>query len=1319
MRNTNYTQALTSVRKISARATFTDKLMRFAVLQASESITIASTDSDLYGSDLLRVAVEATTGKIHFAQHSQNDANFAATLWTDTGRVCRAGSGIGLHGARLFYQAVDGTIYFSDKGATTFGADTSTSINYAQPVSIAPVSSTEFYVVTLDGDGVNDYMMRRVFYHSTAGASAEYHGRLYGDNSVLNIVDAVRFGGMDYIYFLDNSEKRTVYIKKSGDWWSEVQQVVPMDVVDDMTSFVMSSATVINEIVLVTGVLRRTYGDPLHVYSVGPEEFTAGKELVIRPEDTDKVGGKLHLFDGKTWYVGAGFRFYAEQTAYLGVDNPALKTAKTDVLGFSLTCAQNSAYSLNLDMFHDFTHTALRPGSQVKLEVTVNDEYSDLGTFNLDGFSRPIEGSGASLGINLRSDGYKRLSQWVSDTSYDYWSQTKLDTDPSELSEVIRVNGDWNAGEEGFYLDDFNTACYLYVTSKACRNGIMRGKFIKHSGDFGIRFGVGLNYYLESKYDASVRLGVEMDEVAEEQYGRNGIFAIYGDYEHEGGEGIGLYLLENSVLEQITSASYAVTEDASHWLMIRFNEGKIDIEARAETSTTWTPVISIVFSSYETMPWKVDDMGRGAILCENVTPHSPSYAFRSDDNYIPVMANTGFPASGSVIVDSERMSYTGKSNTGYGLLGPFNFAYGYDWHKNTSVGAIVRAFGRYKTANRYVQTIEPAPSQYLNAISLWVAKAGNPKEGLKVSVYKSPRGTGTVFGTLVAESTIPADEIAGNGDTMVWVTAKFHGEVLWSTSTYYIVLERDDISTVLGDTLDQNYEYRNYYGVQIAGDNTYPYDSEMFDETTQNFVGTGAITYKTVGFKLWGNIRPYNDGNVVHCAIGSLLPNKADTEIYSDLNDMALVVTDGTGAGNTYKIVGYSEYNNVAAILLDRNAQDTLDETSVFYIAPTLTGATRGTNDTSAVAHSAGACHIYRDRPFCSLQRVQYYSSERDNSLEDMVRAITRKAGVLELSGVNLFPGQIIPSTNNLVLAQKNFRIEFDFSSPFTSGTIVISGRRETSGGDGANLQVSETSLSYYSGPTLNEVFALDQPLAGKVMVTYYENHLSVWCSGRHVYTFTMKEGEVDGSYFTVTGSHASPVNIYVPEASIRIDNYILDAGQNGESLVSGVIGEKRFYLADDIDGGMKLFRARATVNSNAVPYQLTISGGEVQSDTSLATRMRLEGSDICEKYDAEMMVEYGNLFYMANMREINSPADAEWFAAVLLDDIGSRVISKAYYGAADPRVEPNDLIWVETKDGRDRIIVDYASFVYATGANSLAFDMSINGRIAREDLLS
>ncbi len=1507
MRETNFTQALTSSREISARATITDILMRFYVVQASESITIASTDSELVGANLLRIAIQATTNQLFYAYHTSSASGFASTTWIDTTRTAYAGSRAGLYGSRLFYQAASGTIYYTDY-SSGWSADVSTGITNSAPVSIAPVSATEFYVVQLDTDGVHDYQMRRIFYHTTAGTTSEYFGRLYGDQSTKNIVDSVRLNGIDYIYLLDNTDKRTVYIKRHGALWSEVKQVVPMDIVDDITSFIMSSATVINNIVVVTGVLSRSYGSPMHVYMVGPEEFTVGKEMFIRPELTSNEGGKLHLFDGKTWYVGSGIRFQAEQTAYLGVSNPNLNVQKTDIHDFQLQGNQSSGYTGGLHLFHDFEHTAMKAGSTVKLEACVNGEYSALGLFNIDGYSRPLEEPGATLELAFRSDSFKRLSRWTSDTPYDYWSQTKLKTNPKDYTDVVRVKGNFQNSGEYLYLDDFNTDGFMYVTSRASTNGTMRARFQRrltpkyfgtnngfqlgnfdqwtqeqdngffaignNSGDYyatfvaedylgstaalvsnamtvvgsqeyqfsffanfivneittpgatvrwynssnvliseqsifpfapiganvieftryattlyspptatscrvaasctngynlegrpyrlqvddfamtelppegveQVRFGVGINYYLESKYDASVRLGIDQGDVKDEQCGGNGIFAIYESNEAE--EGIGLYYLENNVWsDRLAYYPVAIDREVNYWLQIGFTDGRINVHYRRETDPQWTLALSQVFSSYTSLPWKNSDRGRGAIYTRNVTPYSRSFSFSSTSRRVPVEDASTFNEKDIVIIDSEIMLFNNRKQITAipdlqwmpgKLLTSYSPNASIDYARYSPMGV-----NSYQSAISQTLSLDAA-KHYLTAIDVRLAKCVNDElcsaGGLSCGIYQgTTEYVGTQVGNLatVLSANIPyVDDVSETSEGMdieagLYIFPPLQDKVRFKFDKAIGVLNGYKFVISPEPNIYKDYAYNpavdGYLEDQIwvhaknrtsAAPNNivngYAGRTRWYDWTNRVWDATAVWPNAQWAWGLEFDVyeSAYKSSNaVIHVAHSDALSHTAG--FYKNYN---IAVTSGLGEGQAFKIIGYKHSTAGCAFLVDQDP--VLDKTSVLSIVPALLKTVRGLNGTAIVAHGGSYCHSYRNLPFLKFDQVHFFSSEQDLSLEDMVRTIARKAGVMTVIGQSEYPATINPTGSNAVLDKKNFVIKMTL--PALSGTVKVSGRRVNPSGVGIDTVFSSTAVAYYYGETLRETFPLETPLIGEVTVSYWDNFISTWCEGRFIHAFVITDDDyaAGGNYLALTGTHNGNIAVHIPQASIRIDNFILDEGKKGDSLIADVIGEKRFLLQDGINGELKIFRDRTTINTAETPYVLSISGDHVISDASIVTRMRLEGSDVKEKIDTDMMVEYGNVYYLANMNEINSPADADFFTDVLLQEVGSRVISKAYIGAADPRVEPDDIIYLQTAAGTNRIVVATIGLTYTASKEGVGFDMTLTGYLPRADVL-
>ena len=170
------------------------------------------------------------------------------------------------------------------------------------------------------------------------------------------------------------------------------------------------------------------------------------------------------------------------------------------------------------------------PGAIATLYATFNDVEYKVGTFDIDGVIEPNEGSSRPTQIVGRSLSMKRLSRWESDASYDYWSQTKLATNPKNLADVIQVTGSYEEDTlyDGLKSKDLNVDGVMYANAKSGRGGQIAAKFIHHNSLVKIRNGVALNYYRETKGQAADRLGIDYDDVTEDDYGHSGIFTVSG-----------------------------------------------------------------------------------------------------------------------------------------------------------------------------------------------------------------------------------------------------------------------------------------------------------------------------------------------------------------------------------------------------------------------------------------------------------------------------------------------------------------------------------------------------------------------------------------------------------------------------------------------------------------------------------------------------------------------------------------------------------------------------------------------------------------------
>lgn len=211
---------------------------------------------------------------------------------------------------------------------------------------------------------------------------------------------------------------------------------------------------------------------------------------------------------------------------------------------------------------------------------------------------------------------------WQSDAPYDYWSQTKLKTAPANMEDVIRITGKWKEDETSgdLYLEDIAEDGFLYLTPKETRNGLIKAKFKQVNADAPIKFGVGLNYFVESKADAAARLGIDTYEVKDNMLQNNGIFAIYGVHDIGGTDtlGIGVYQVDGTGFHLLSDAGSTPLFSAVdfgldyYWLQMRFEEGRIKVWYRADTATSWTLAVDDVPVYHaDNFPWTYDELGRG------------------------------------------------------------------------------------------------------------------------------------------------------------------------------------------------------------------------------------------------------------------------------------------------------------------------------------------------------------------------------------------------------------------------------------------------------------------------------------------------------------------------------------------------------------------------------------------------------------------------------------------------------------------------------------------------------------------------------------
>jgi len=1284
MRNVTFTPS--SSRSVSGRVIFRDVRLRFSRSVVTENIvTPYSYDSDISDGVIHRVAT--VNNRVYY--DGLLFSNPGNGVWTNTGIDVYPLSRPGIFANRMFYQDTDGSYKYRDYD-NGFGAATQFNAGSANIAVFAPVSATSVYALTMSMGDVNYIYLRQI--NISTGNVRLWKGLIYETEDVVPIMDAV---AGDYIYFTTDNNKRTLGMTRNGDLWSDPFHVVPIDIIDDDSLFTLSGVGNINGYTMITGKMNRKSGLPFFAYTFGPDECMLGRDIFISGEDTSYPGGKLFL-DGDTLrFIGFKIRYEAPATYLIGVDNASMKHEVTELGQVSLQYTHGGASALTVGIPASADDSVIVSGAEMNFIATINETEYDFGKFVVDAISDNRDVGATDLQISGRANGTKRLSQWESDAAYDYWSQSKCWCDPSDLGDVARVDGTFDTLSGDFYLKDYNKDGLCYVATNSSPGGLIYSRMKVNSGDHDIKFGVGLCYRLENKNEAADRLDIEVSEVTDEDFGSNGLYAIYGGTEHSGGAGISLNVMVANEFTKITSASVTFMADVWYWIMLKFSEGYANVYYRADEDEEWIEIISRTVSDAENTitPYIGEKRGRGSLYIRNVTPNSECYSFNSDDDFIPLKSITGFPLSDTVIVNSEHIGYDLRGGSG-SAVGPFSYSYGTPLAQNTTIGT-VQNFAYSRETNYVIQTLSFSGTKFATGVELYMGKVNYPEDGVEVSLWHGPVTVDNPLGTKLCSAVVSSDRISEDGG---WVYADF-GEKVEVTNADWLVIMRNS-----------NHAHpspESYYFVteDISESGLY-----IFREDTDEWINQNA----SMAFKLYGSVTDVGGQYAVH-----LEPDAALSSTENYYVNYALVATEGKGAGTSCFIVGYTTVT-IPAVLLESNPGYTIfDKTTKFVIAPTLYQLDRGADSTTAAAHSADqVVSVYRDLPFVVTDKLAYYTSETDKSLYDITKSLVRKAGVFDLEGALSYPSSITPSTNTTKIKKKNFIITMTVPS-LGSLCIDICSRFLTTPANGTVLRIEENALSFLTGDVLREVVPFTDDITGPVTVSFYLRSVSIWSKNKLLHTFSVPmEAELigdDGSYFQITGTYDQPVSVSMQEACLRIDNYVFDNGRNGAQLLSELIGEKRYFFQDNAAGNIRIYRTRTEVNPSA-PYSLAVASGTSEVD-AMVTRLKLEGAEVHERYDAEMITRYGNIFHQANMREINTLTDAENYTEILLEDYGSNTSTENFTGAADPRIEPNDILYLTLPSGEKQVIVETIAYKMIGSEKRISFDMMVSGRVPRSSL--
>ena len=376
-------------------------------------------------------------------------------------------------------------------------------------------------------------------------------------------------------------------------------------------------------------------------------------------------------------------------------------------------------------------------------------------------------------------------------------------------------------------------------------------------------------------------------------------------------------------------------------------------------------------------------------------------------------------------------------------------------------------------------------------------------------------------------------------------------------------------------------------------------------------------------------------------------------------NDQALVITDGAGSGSCAKVIGY-EYNaDMCVFYIDVDMSNLLDLTSVVKVVPALGGLTR----TDPQAHSAGKVDVYRAGPLGLVDKFAYFSGDEDLSLEDVIRKIARHSGVTYMAGDFANSEIFRPYQKSSMVAPGRRSFIFSLYGYYygLTGTVDFHFRMPSPPRPAQIRLFALRALRSLIG--LAALFSPRSRLARHIpyhlglKISMYDRFISIWLGDRLIHTFVLTDtdGASTSTYHQFYGTETEYWTLLVQEACMRIDNFTIDMGKTGISVVQQILGNRKYFVMDNNAGLLVLRKEGEVVNSEESPHEMIVSGNTTKIDPPF-TRIYLEGGEVVEANDPDNLKKYGNLFHRATIQEINDTDDAQYFATLFMDDAGTRI---------------------------------------------------------------
>lgn len=1288
-----------------------------------------------HGVGILRLAISGTT-----VYYSYGTLAAASYTWSSLG-TCDDQSNVGVVGNRVFWVNAN-VLYWRDFTTGTPGGTNSETITGHTQLRVAPVSSTVVFLASKNPTRP----FWRLFFKNIGGTNTEM-GTGFVAGSDMSEFHAILSDGAYYIYYMKDGYRSCFIVTRNGASSGE-EYVIPMDVVDDTSLLRVGGIHEINSELLVTGILKRTSGLAMHIYLKAtswrdwPIKHSLAREMyIIQCDDTD-LPGVFITSGSNVYYHTFGKRAISVMTTFFGYDNVSLETEYTSINNIKIEMQSNSSIRSAVNIGGS---VSIDLNNEIEIYTTANAQTVLMATIGADNTVEEITPEGRALAVTGRGLGIKRLSQWTADSDFDYWSQTKQYSAPAALTEMARADGLWqhNLPEAtGIILDELNEPGILYSVYRGSPYGTTVGEFyVPQISGLEARFGLILNYRRETTTSATDRTGENTTDRL-----IDGLAIIYDTSDNT----LAVSRIEDGVWTELSSQSETIDKDTWVFVMASYTNGYLTVMRKNQGVVSWATDISAIgydFGEY--------DYGRPAIYIENITQYFESMGFNSSDDIIPVVSNFGLSLTNEyLIIDDEVV----QASTGGANYGPPT--------TRTMVDRIT--FPNAPHLNTYFQdgVLSSIPEGDEASQSICTALATNQYVGASFTLYSASEIEGGIIRVRKNGSPGPlyiwlANDNIDNG------TNPLLSGVLGYTSipAASIGASFSNISFTIntgynGNTMPYSAVPDNYWFIftnvapggspTASGTNYYTIEINEGTQQTNGIMrlhGNSLYWYRRSPdglpvFSVIGNGHAIGNGYPIHFNGGG---GTQDRDYY---NDMALVITSGPGKGRVFRITDYDYYapqqwtpnrtyiypdkweNHVGdlahgswtassahRIFVDRNPRGVIQAGSTAHIRPALHISARALEGSLQTSHYPSSGYkkvsVFRDASvFC--RRFHHGSSDMDMTFDDMAREICHKAGVRITSEKHAYGDYALTTTPSLRRDKKNSIVKFRKETS-TGGVLFIYWATEGPVSGRAVLVTSGgVSIgSYSSGSfTATDYIPSTLLLTNSFTVSVHDNFISAWENGRLIAFFVDNSTPQGNLSFFAMESGTGNVNIDWPELDLRVDNFIMESGARGAQMIGKLIGEKHIYFNDRPDGSVHFFRNRTMVN-NGSPITTLAMASNVYDETQRATRIRVEGGGVAEAFNPTYMAEYGNLYALLNLTEVNSDADAVDEANYLIEDINKRTRMVSLIGPCDMRLEANDDIEVTLDGVTSDFSIDSISFNMSVMEGEAIFDMSVEAHDA------